>query len=122
MLKTLALFSSARRNGNTGRLMDRIALELDLEVVDLSALQIAPYDYDHSNRHDDFEPLMERVLEHEQLIFASPVFIGALCENFDYLGMGLGGVVHVNCAEGYSPAVHDPEALAFATRLRSIPG
>ena len=74
MLKTIALFSSSRRNGNTGRLMDRIALELDIEIVDLSSLRIAPYDYDHSNRNDDFERLMERVLAHEQIIFASPIY------------------------------------------------
>ena len=74
MPSTIALFSSSRRNGNTGRLMDRIALELDLEVVDLSSLRITPYDYDHSNRDDDFESLMERVLAHEQVIFASPIY------------------------------------------------
>jgi multimeric flavodoxin WrbA len=169
MPKTIALFSSSRRNGNTGRLMDRIALELDVEVVDLSSLRISPYDYDHSNRDDDFEPLMEHVLAHEQIIFASPIywysvspamktfldrisdflelpdllpkgrrlrgknafivctsicehpspiFMGALRETLDYLGMCLSGVVHVNCVDGYLPAVHDAEALAFATLVR----
>jgi multimeric flavodoxin WrbA len=169
MPSTIALFSSSRRNGNTGRLMDRIALELDLEVVDLSSLRITPYDYDHSNRDDDFESLMERVLAHEQVIFASPIywysvspamktfldrisdflelpdllpkgrrlrgknafivctsiceepspmFMGAFRETVDYLGMRFGGAVHVNCADGYQPAAHDSEALAFATIVR----
>jgi multimeric flavodoxin WrbA len=71
---TIALFSSSRRNGNTGRLMDRIVLELDIEVVELSSLRMAPDDYHHSNRDDDFEPLMERVLQHDQVIFASPIY------------------------------------------------
>jgi multimeric flavodoxin WrbA len=169
MPKTIALFSSSRRNGNTGRLMDRIALELDVEVVDLSSLRISPYDYDHSNRDDDFEPLMEHVLAHEQIIFASPIywysvspamktfldrisdflelpallpmgrrlrgktafivctsicdepspmFMGAFRETLDYLGIRFGKAVHVNCTDGYSPAVHDAEALAFATLVR----
>lgn len=74
MLKTIALFSSSRRNGNTGRLMDRIAVDLDIEIVDLATLRISPYDYDHSNRDDDFEPLMDHVLAHEQVIFASPIY------------------------------------------------
>ena len=74
MSNTIALFSSSRRKGNTGRLMDRIAVELGIEVVDLATLRIAPYDYDYSNRDDDFEPLMERVLAHEQVIFASPIY------------------------------------------------
>jgi multimeric flavodoxin WrbA len=54
--------------------MDRVAEELKIEVVDLSTLDISAYDYDHRNRTDDFEPLMEKVLRHEQIIFSSPVY------------------------------------------------
>src|ERR1700683_5165605 len=169
MPKTRALFPSSRRTGNTGRLMDRIAVELDIQVVDLATQRIAPYDYDHSNRDDDFEPLMDLVLAHEQIIFASPIywysvspamktfldrisdflelpdllpkgrrlrgknafvvctsicdepssiFMGALRETFDYLGMHSAGALHVNCVDGYVPALHDVEALAFATLVR----
>lgn len=74
MTRTIALFASARRHGNTGAFMDRIAAELGIEVVDLSALRIAPYDYAHGHRGDDFEPLMRRVLDFDHLIFASPVY------------------------------------------------
>lgn len=42
MKSTLALFSSARRHGNTGRLMDRIADELGLAVVDLGEKILLP--------------------------------------------------------------------------------
>jgi multimeric flavodoxin WrbA len=169
MLSTIALFSSSRRLGNTGQLIDRIALELDIEVVDLARLDMSAFDYDHRNRNDDFEPLMKRVLAHDQIIFATPIywyavspamktfidrisdfldlpdllaqgrrlrgkhayvactsicdqpsveFMGAFVETFQYLGMHFGGVVHVNCANGYSPDLHDPEAVAFAARVR----
>jgi multimeric flavodoxin WrbA len=74
MLSTIALFSSARRLGNTGQLIDRIALELNIEVVDLASLRMSSYDYDHRNRNDDFEPLMKRVLAHERIIFATPIY------------------------------------------------
>jgi multimeric flavodoxin WrbA len=74
MRNTIALFSSSRRLGNTGQLMDRIASELSIEVVDLSRLRISSYDYAHMNRHDDFEPLMKHVLAHDQLIFATPIY------------------------------------------------
>jgi multimeric flavodoxin WrbA len=70
----IALFASARRNGNTGAFMDRIAGELGIEVVDLAALSIAPYGYDHGHRGDDFEPLMRRVLGFDRILFASPVY------------------------------------------------
>lgn len=170
MLSTIALFSSSRRLGNTGKLMDRIALELDIEVVDLASQRISAYDYEHANRTDDFEPLMQRVLAYEQIIFATPIywyavssgmkvfldrfsdllevpdllpegrrlrgkiayvactsiceepsteFMGAFRETFDYLGMHFGGVVHLNCEGGYVPAVHDSEALKFASLVRA---
>jgi multimeric flavodoxin WrbA len=169
MRSTIALFSSSRRGGNTGQLLDRIASELNVEVVDLARLRMTSYDYDHLNRNDDFEPLMRHVLAHDQIIFATPIywytvspamkvfldrcsdllelpdlipegrrlrgknayvvctsicdqpaveFLGAFRETFDYLGMRLGGVVHVNCQDGYLPAVHDSEALKFAALVR----
>ena len=169
MLSTIALLSSSRRLGNTGQLIDRIASELNIEVVDLASQRISSYDYDHLNRNDDFEPLMKRVLAHDQIIFATPIywyavspamkvfldrisdllelpdllsegrrlrgkkayvvctsigndpsaaFVDAFRETFDYLGMHLGGVVHVNCQDGYLPAVHDSEALKFAALVR----
>lgn len=74
MPRTIALFASSRRHGHTWRLIDRIAGELGIEVVDLGALRISAFDYEHRNRDDDFEPLMARVLECEQLIFASPIY------------------------------------------------
>ena len=74
MLSTIALFSSSRRHGNTGQLIDRIALELNIEVVDLAGRRMSSYDYQHLNRNDDFEPLMQRVLAHEQIIFATPIY------------------------------------------------
>jgi multimeric flavodoxin WrbA len=54
--------------------MDRVAAELKVEIIDLSSLALSPFDYDHRNRADDFEPLMEKVFRHEQIIFASPVY------------------------------------------------
>ena len=170
MPNTIALFSSSRRNGNTGQWMDCIAKELAIEVVDLATKDISAYDYEHRNREDDFEPLMKRVLGFDQIIFASPVywyavspamkvfldrisdfldlpdllddgrrlrgkrgyvvctsiydeapasFVGAFLDTFNYLGMRFGGVAHVNCRDGYSPGRHDPEAAAFAKRVRN---
>jgi multimeric flavodoxin WrbA len=169
MLSTIALFSSSRRLGNTGQLIDRIASELNIEVVDLADQRMSSYDYDHLNRNDDFEPLMQRVLAHDQIIFATPIywyavspamkifldrisdllelpdllsegrrlrgknayvvctsigdvpsveFMGAFLETFNYLGMHFGGVAHVNCRDGYPPALHDAEAVAFAALVR----
>ena len=74
MLSTIALFSSARSQGNTGRLIDRIASALKIEIIGLADLRISPFDYDHRNRDDDFEPVMRHVLAHDQIIITSPIY------------------------------------------------
>lgn len=74
MLSTIALFASSRRRGNTGAILDKIAAELRFEIVDLSESNITPYDYAHANRADGFEPLMCKLLEHDQIVFAAPVY------------------------------------------------
>jgi len=74
MKRTVALFASSRRDGNTGRLMDRVGNELGIEIIDLSEKRLSPYDYLHKNRDDDFEPLMAYLLEFDNIIFASPVY------------------------------------------------
>jgi len=48
----------------------------------------------------------------------SAAFMDAFREIFDYLGMHFGGAAHVNCQDGYLPAVHDSEALKFAALVR----
>jgi len=55
-------------------LIDRIARELNIEVVDLASQRMSSYDYEHRNRNDDFEPLMRRVLAHDQIVFATPIY------------------------------------------------
>jgi multimeric flavodoxin WrbA len=74
MRSTVALLASSRRLGNTGRLTDWVADALGIEVIDLAQRTISPFDYEHRNRADDFEPLLDHVLEFEQIIFASPVY------------------------------------------------
>lgn len=74
MEKAIALFGSSRRNGNTGRLIDWVAGELGIDVVDIGGKNISAFDYEHKNIGDDFVPLMERTIDHQHIIFASPVY------------------------------------------------
>src|ERR1044072_2211521 len=168
MGSVIALFGSSRRHGNTGQLMDHIAAELDIDIIDLCQLRMTPYDYEHRTRGDDFEPLMSRVLDFDQIIVASPVywysvsppvkmfldrisdyldipdlledgrrlrgktghivctsiydsapasFVSTLTSTFEYLGMHFGGMVHVNCREGYSRSKCQSEVAEFARRI-----
>jgi len=74
MRTTIAIIGSSRRSGNTGKLIDLIANELKIEVIDLNEKIITPFDYEHKNIDDDFLPLMQHVLKHDNIIFASPVY------------------------------------------------
>ncbi|MFT6992079.1 MAG: multimeric flavodoxin WrbA, partial [Paraglaciecola sp.] len=74
MSNAITLFSSARRNGNTGTLIDFVADKSEMLVIDLDQFNISPFDYEHKNKDDDFLPLMEKVLNHQHIIFSSPVY------------------------------------------------
>ena len=74
MSNAIAVFASARRNGNTGQFIDWIASDLGIDVVDLSEKNISPYDYDHKNINDDFLPLINKLLKYEKIIFVTPVY------------------------------------------------
>jgi len=71
---TIAIFASARRNGNTGKFIDWIGSELGINVIDLSEKNITPYDYEHKNIDDDFIPLVADLLEYKKIIFVTPVY------------------------------------------------
>ncbi len=60
MLSAVVVSSSSRRDGNTGALVDAIAQELAIEVVDLGDVGMSVFDYEHRNRGDEFEPLTAR--------------------------------------------------------------
>jgi len=74
MSNTIAVFASSRRNGNTGKLIDWIASELEIEVIDLAEKNISPFDYEHKNLDDDFVPVMNQLLSCKKIIFATPVY------------------------------------------------
>lgn len=74
MSDTVAIFASARRNGNTGKFIDWIGSELDINIIDLSEKNISPFDYEHKNFDDDFILIMNEILEYEKIIFATPVY------------------------------------------------
>jgi multimeric flavodoxin WrbA len=74
MNNTIVIFSSSRRNGNTGKLLDNVSPFINADFVDLGNYDIGHYDYDHRNINDDFLPLINRVLSYDTIIFASPVY------------------------------------------------
>jgi multimeric flavodoxin WrbA len=73
--KKVIILGSARKNGNTTKIVDEISKESGIDVIDLSDYNISHYDYESKNREDDFLPLIRRILEeYETLIFATPIY------------------------------------------------
>jgi len=73
--KKVIILGSARKNGNTTKIVAEISKEQEIEVIDLSDYNISHYDYESKNKEDDFLPLIRRILEeYDSLIFATPVY------------------------------------------------
>ncbi len=73
--KKVIILGSARKNGNTTKIVDEISKEHEIDVINLSDYNISHYDYESKNREDDFLPLIRRILEeYDTLIFATPIY------------------------------------------------
>jgi putative NADPH-quinone reductase len=75
MNKPIIIMGSARSVGQTRTAIETIIGDTKIPFVDLHALNITPFDYEHNNEDDDYIPLMERVTEENDLIIlATPVY------------------------------------------------
>ncbi|WP_338814752.1 NAD(P)H-dependent oxidoreductase [Bernardetia sp. Wsw4-3y2] len=73
-MEILIIQGSARKNGNTNKIVNYIQEQLDCDFIDLKNYTISHYDYDSRNRNDDFLPLMREIVEYDLIIFATPVY------------------------------------------------
>lgn len=74
-MKAVIIIGSSRKNGNTTTIVDAIAKQYNVEVVNLSDYEFSYYDYESKNRNDDFLPLVKNIIEkYDTLIFATPIY------------------------------------------------
>lgn len=73
-MEILIIQGSARKNGNTNKIVNYIQEKLECDFVDLKNYVISNYDYDSRNKDDDFLPLMREVVEYDLIIFATPIY------------------------------------------------
>lgn len=73
MSNSIIILASSRSNGKTYEAI-QIITEGSIPIVDLNTLKISPYDYEHQNIDDDYLPLMRKVVEHDLIILATPVY------------------------------------------------
>ncbi|AFM04805.1 multimeric flavodoxin WrbA [Bernardetia litoralis DSM 6794] len=73
-MEILILQGSARKNGNTNKIVNYIQEKIDCDFTDLKDYIISNYDYNSRNREDDFLPLIREVVEYDLIIFATPIY------------------------------------------------
>ncbi|NVD07715.1 NAD(P)H-dependent oxidoreductase [Vibrio sp. JPW-9-11-11] len=73
-MKTIVLFSSANKEGNTAQAVASVEANHEFELIDIDDMTITPYNYGNQYPDDDFHPLIERLLDADNLVFASPVY------------------------------------------------
>jgi len=81
----LIIFGSSRNDGNTLKAIKAVIKDRPIPIVDLQELNIAHYDYNYGNSHDDFIPLAEKMVRHNPIILATPVYwysMSALMKTF----------------------------------------
>ena len=75
MTSPIIILGSSRSNGATYKAIKNIIADHpETPIIDLNAYNISPYDYEHSNKNDDFLLLMERIVGHNPIVLATPVY------------------------------------------------
>lgn len=80
----LIIIGSHRTEGNTAKAVDLVVQDLPSEKMHLSNLLISHFSY-QGNPKDDFHLLVEKMLDHNTIILASPVYwysMSALMKTF----------------------------------------
>ena len=78
-MKTAIVFSSSRTKGDTFQIVEYLVSCSSTMLFDLSKYDISFYDYEHKNSDDDFLPLMEKLVEFEHIVFATPMYWYSMC-------------------------------------------
>ncbi|GAB5551413.1 MAG: hypothetical protein Sapg2KO_10040 [Saprospiraceae bacterium] len=74
-LRKVIILGSARRNGETKKVVSELIEMSNWDLIDLLDFNIAHFDYQHLNKADDFIDLMKRIVtNYDVLIFATPVY------------------------------------------------
>ena len=71
----MIILGSARKQGDTRKLVDLLFSETEHSLIDLLDHQVYPYDYSETYPPDDaFRELAEQMFHHQAIVFATPVY------------------------------------------------
>lgn len=85
-MKTIIIQGSSNPKGNTHKIVQELAESLNADILDLTTLNILPFDYKFENQVDDFNKTIHNILDnYSTLIFATPVYwytMSGIMKNF----------------------------------------
>ncbi|AFJ02570.1 hypothetical protein Q7C_1420 [Methylophaga frappieri] len=55
-------------------MVKQVRSEIDASLFELKDYDITPFDYQHQNKNDDYLPLVRELVQHDHLVFATPVY------------------------------------------------
>lgn len=73
MKTPLVILGSARSEGNTKEVINKLMGNKSFEFIDLNQYQINGFKY-HTIQEDDFIPVINNVTQAEKIVFATPVY------------------------------------------------
>lgn len=74
-MKKVIIAGSHRIDGDTKQIVDQLQFYSNWDLIHLHEYLIGHFDYEHRNRMDDFLPLMEKIINHyDVLVFVTPVY------------------------------------------------
>ncbi|MBD1584641.1 flavodoxin family protein [Pseudoalteromonas sp. S16_S37] len=88
MRKTVILFSSANKNGNTSKLVNQVIAQLHSEHVKLlpiDELEFSDYCYSNQYANDDFYLISDALNWADNIVFASPIYWHSVSSNMKRL-------------------------------------
>jgi multimeric flavodoxin WrbA len=126
-MSTLVILGSARADGETRRAVDLAFPAGTADLVILPDFTIGGYDYKHSNAQDGFDGIAQKMVEADDIVFATPVYWYAMSaplkiffdrltdmtENLKTLGKQLAGRQVWVIAAGVEPALPEGFEVPF---------
>ena len=73
-MKVAIILGTSRSDGNTRKVVDAFISKSGATFFDLAKYELSFFDYEHKNIHDDFLPLINKLVHFDHLVFATPVY------------------------------------------------
>lgn len=73
--RPLVILASARKNSDTSSFVDNVFRDITVDKIDLLDYKVTTFDY--SNNYpdfDEFKAVVDRILKHKIVVFATPVY------------------------------------------------